>query len=163
MRRSLALPILLLAACSVRVNAERGAHRPDPAYSGARDEAREAMMQADRDFARATAARGVEGWVAYFEPNGSQVNGGTVTTGLAAIRALMTPTLSDTTVRLKWEPTDAVVTERGRLGSTVGRWQLVRRDSTGAEKVASTGSYLTVWRKQADGSWKVVTDVGSPD
>ena len=159
-----ALPIVLvLAACSVRVNAKRGP-RPDPAYSAARAEARDAIMQADRDFARTTAARGVEGWLAYFEPNGSQVNGGgTVTTGLAAIRQLMTATFADTAVRLTWEPTDAVVTERGRLGSTVGRWRLLRRDSTGVDKVASTGSYLTVWRKQGDGSWKIVTDVGSPD
>ncbi len=154
---------MLLPGCSAHVGAERGAHR-DPAYAAERGAAREAIMQADRDFARATAVRGVEGWLAYFEPNGSQVNAnGTVTTGLAAIRALMTPTFADTTVRLQWEPTDAVVTERGRLGSTVGRWRLVRRDSAGAEKVASTGSYLTVWRKQGDGSWKIATDVGSPD
>lgn len=121
-------------------------------------------MQADRDFARETAERGVEGWLAYFETNGSQVNGGgTVTTGLPAIRALMAPTLSDPALRLRWAPSDALVGPSARLGSTVGRWELIRRDSSGVDRVASRGSYLTVWRRQADGRWKIVSDVGSPD
>jgi ketosteroid isomerase-like protein len=25
------------------------------------------------------------------------------------------------------------------------------------------GSYLTVWKKQSDGSWKVIADGGAPD
>jgi len=160
---------LLLAACSVGAREARAPRRAsaDSARLAPGDTValvRQAIMEADREFARATAERGVEGWLAYFETNGSQVNGGgTVTTGLPAIRALMAPTLGDPALRLRWAPTDAVVGPSARLGSTVGRWELIRRDSSGTERVASRGSYLTVWRRQADGRWKIVADVGSPD
>ena len=163
-----AMVLVVLAACSVGVReqvAPGAAADATPALpNDSLARARAAIMQADRDFARATAERGVEGWLAYFETNGSQVNGGgTVTTGLPAIRTLMTPTLSDPALRLRWEPIDALVGPSARLGSTVGRWELTRRDSSGVDRVASRGTYLTVWRRQADGRWKIVTDVGSPD
>ena len=35
-------------------------------------------------------------------------------------------------------------------------------DSDGKPQVEK-GTYLTTWRKQKDGTWKVVSDVGSPD
>lgn len=33
----------------------------------------------------------------------------------------------------------------------------------GAKPKAETGKYLTVWRRQADGSWRIVRDMSAPD
>ncbi len=123
--------------------------------------ARAAIRDADVAFAEATQARGVDGWVEYFADSGVQVTPGRNVVGRAAIRELMAPSLGDTTRTLTWRPTSAEVSQDGSLGYTIGRWERTarRRDSV----LVTRGSYVTIWRRQADGSWKVVLDVGNAD
>jgi ketosteroid isomerase-like protein len=56
-----------------------------------------------------------------------------------------------------WEPVLADVSRAGDLGYTTGPWVASRRD-TRADP--SFGQYLTIWRRQNDGSWKVEIDAG---
>jgi ketosteroid isomerase-like protein len=56
----------------------------------------------------------------------------------------------------------ADVAESGDLGYTLGRYES-RRIGPDGQQVRETGSYLTVWKRGADGSWKVALDIGSPD
>jgi ketosteroid isomerase-like protein len=58
---------------------------------------------------------------------------------------------------LSWDPVVAAVSAAGDLGYTTGPWEY-RQDPDGA--VLSHGNYFTVWRKQADGTWKAVIDHG---
>ena len=121
------------------------------------------LMQLDREFDKATSEKGVDGWVAYFAPNGSML-GDTAqpTTGLAAIRAEMAPALSDKNFSLRWHPVKAEMMMPGILGYTVGRWERYRKNKDG-KMMKSTGTYTSVWKKQPDGSWKIVLDTGNPD
>ena len=123
--------------------------------------AAEAIRNADLAFAKATAEHGVEGWVSFFADSGVQVIPGRNVVGHAAIRALMAPSLGDTTRTLTWRPVSVEVSPGGNMGYTVGRWDRTVRlkDST----TATHGSYVTIWRKQGDGSWKVVLDIGNAD
>ncbi len=57
-----------------------------------------------------------------------------------------------------WEPTDAVAYADRRTGVTVGRSAFVRANAR--TDTISRGRYLTLWRKQADGSWKILLDTG---
>ena len=59
---------------------------------------------------------------------------------------------------LQWKPVFADVSAAGDFGYTTGPW--VFRASEQAE--AHYGHYVTVWKKQPDGSWKVVIDAGVP-
>lgn len=124
--------------------------------------AREAIMAADRDFAQATAARGVDGWVSYFAADGVQFRPGGTVSGHAEIRELMTPAFADPNFSLTWAPVSAEVSRGGDLGYTIGRYEARRLGPDGHETV-STGSYVTIWRKQPDGGWRVVLDIGNPD
>jgi ketosteroid isomerase-like protein len=124
--------------------------------------ARQALMDADRAFAQETAANGVDGWVAYFADDGVQFVPGGHITGHAAIRELMTPALSDPSFSLTWDPVEARVSSSGDLGYTIGRWERRGTGSDGVETVA-TGSYVSIWRLQEDGTWKVELDIGNPD
>ncbi len=63
---------------------------------------------------------------------------------------------------LRWEPTYAEVSDDGTLGYTLGRWTRSGPGKDGAAETL-TGSYVTIWRKQPDGSWKMSFDTGSPD
>lgn len=121
------------------------------------------LIEADRAFARATAERGVDGWTEWFDAEGTMIRGTGEIVGRSDIRAAMAPLLSDSTIRFRWTPTRAVVSESGDLGFTLGPYEVVAADpAPGEEAVRSRGMYLTVWRRQADGSWRVVTDIGSP-
>jgi ketosteroid isomerase-like protein len=48
------------------------------------------------------------------------------------------------------------------MGTTWGRWTFSAKDEKG-QPVTLTGSYLTVWQKQADGSWKYTHDMSQND
>ena len=58
---------------------------------------------------------------------------------------------------LAWRPAWADVSAAGDLGYTTGTWAFSRSktDSPGA-----WGEYFTVWKKQADGTWKFLLDLG---
>ncbi len=142
---TVAAAALALSACS---------RAPDPAA------ARAAIMDADVAFAAATKARGVDGWVEWFADSGVQVTPGRNVVGKAAIRELAVARFADTTRLLSWQPTTAEVSASGDLGYTIGRWEVGPR--AGGEPLGR-GSYVTIWRKQTDGSWKVVRDVGNAD
>lgn len=121
------------------------------------------LMQLDRDFDKATAEKGVDGWVAYFAPNGSMLSDTTrPTTGLSEIRIAMEPAFNDSSFSLRWQPTKAEMMMPGVLGYTVGKWERFRKNKEG-KLMKSTGTYTSVWKKRPDGSWKIVLDTGNPD
>lgn len=64
--------------------------------------------------------------------------------------------------RLEWAPELAEIAASGDLGYTSGPFRLTPE---GAEKPAVFGHYFTIWRKDADGKWKVVIDhgIGHPE
>jgi ketosteroid isomerase-like protein len=53
------------------------------------------------------------------------------------------------------------VSSSADLGYSVGEYQRIGKDSSGNPTTA-TGSYVSIWRKQPDGKWKIVLDIGSP-
>lgn len=111
------------------------------------------LDRADRVFAADTAARGVEGWLATFEPTGWMLRKDAKVTG-AAIGELMKPLLDAGT--LVWEPLASGV--RGNLGFTVGTATYTPKRAEDSWR----SSYVTIWAKQPDGSWKVRFDTGRP-
>ncbi len=123
---------------------------------------RERLLEADRAFARETQARGVEGWVSYFAADGVMFRSGGPVVGHEGIRELMAPAFGDTTFSLTWEPQAAEVAEAGDLGYTYGRYRSTRIVPNRQSEVR-TGSYVTIWRRQLDATWRVALDIGSPD
>lgn len=66
--------------------------------------------------------------------------------------------VSDKHPWLSWYPTIADISLAGDMGYTTGPWEF-RPDINDAKAVAF-GSFLTVWKKQSDGSWKFAIDLG---
>jgi ketosteroid isomerase-like protein len=63
-------------------------------------------------------------------------------------------------LKFTWEPSKANVS--GDIGYTFGQAKIVLpADSTGQSKTLYF-DYVTVWKKQKDGSWKYQTDCGNP-
>ena len=121
------------------------------------------LLEADRDFARATASERLEGWVRFFAENGAMFPAGRpVVRGHEAIRAFMGPAFETEGFLLQWEPLEANVSAGGDLGYTHGTFESRSLGADG-DVTVTTGKYLTVWRKQGDGSWKVEADIGNED
>jgi ketosteroid isomerase-like protein len=59
---------------------------------------------------------------------------------------------------LAWQPSFAGMSASGDLGFTTGPWE-AKNDIKDAQP-AGYGHFVTVWKKQADGSWKFVVDLG---
>ena len=57
---------------------------------------------------------------------------------------------------LTWRPIFAEVSRTGDMGYTTGPWEFTREGDESIEY----GHYVSIWRKQAGGSWRVVIDVG---
>jgi uncharacterized protein (TIGR02246 family) len=123
------------------------------------------LVEADRAFAAAARARGVEGWMEFMAPDAVRLPrlGGTPIRGRDAIRLADAAIFADPARRLTWEPTEAGVFEDGRHGFTAGRYAVLERQADGRERTAFSGSYLTWWRKGPDGRWRVVLDTGAAD
>jgi len=62
--------------------------------------------------------------------------------------------------QLTWTPTDAMMGPSGDMGYTWGHYEGHSKDANG-NPVTTSGRYMTIWRKQPDGNWKVVLDAGS--
>ena len=122
-----------------------------------------ALMQADRDFADATHARGIAGWMSFYAQDAIRIKyRGDMVKGVRAIRAFDEPGIADTTSVLNWEPTDAHVFRDGTIGSTTGRYSVVSRNTAEAGKEVGHGRYVTMWRLE-NGRWLVIMDTGYPE
>ena len=62
--------------------------------------------------------------------------------------------------RWEWQPVHARSSADGSMGFTVGESAIVIPSATGQADVY-LGKYLTVWRRQPDGSYRYLTDAGS--
>ncbi|HLO37017.1 MAG TPA: hypothetical protein VK173_00860, partial [Lacibacter sp.] len=62
----------------------------------------------------------------------------------------------DTSFTMTWEPKGGDIASSGDMGFTYGVYKVATADTT------LKGTYLNVWRKQADGKWKFVIDTGNP-
>jgi ketosteroid isomerase-like protein len=54
------------------------------------------------------------------------------------------------------------VARSGELGYTSGTYDFSMKDASG-KIISDKGKYVTVWKKQADGTWKVLLDTYNSD
>ena len=65
---------------------------------------------------------------------------------------------SDKHPLLAWQPAFARMAAAGDLGFTTGPWEL--KEDVKDEKPSAYGHFVTLWKKQPDGKWKFVVDLG---
>lgn len=65
--------------------------------------------------------------------------------------------------RLTWSAAFTDVSDDGTLAYNYGRYELVVPATAGGEERRSGGWFLSIWKRQPDGSWRYVMDTGVPD
>jgi ketosteroid isomerase-like protein len=117
------------------------------------------LFDLEARFAKDVAARGGAGFAAWFADDGIALgNGAAALVGKVAVEK--SATWSAAAYQLTWTPTDALMGPSGDMGYTWGHYEGHGKDANG-NPVTTSGRYMTVWRREKDGSWKVVLDAGS--
>lgn len=70
--------------------------------------------------------------------------------------------ISDPNFKLDFASDRVLVAKSGDLATSRGHYTLTMTDKATNKPATGTGSYLTVYQKQADGSWKAVEDFITP-
>jgi ketosteroid isomerase-like protein len=99
-----------------------------------------------------------EAFGTYAAPDGAIFNESELVIGPRALRDFFTVTNGG--LALTWQPVFADVAASEDLAFTVGDYVATLRGPSGAA-VQRFGKYMTVWKRQRDGSWKFVIDGGS--
>lgn len=119
------------------------------------------LFALEAKFAKATAEGGGKAFATWFAEDGiSMGNGQAPAHGREAIAKQTTWSPKD--YQLVWTPTDGVMSPAGDMGYTWGHYEGRSRDADGNSKVI-TGRYLTIWKKEPDGSWKVALDASQEE
>ena len=164
MRQGIVVGAVIVAAAACGVGSESQDQVDDfsvgPADSARMAELQAELIEADRAFAASVRDHGLGAWLSTFTPSGMMISDGTVHAGQEGIRQAVLPWFADSLFAFTWEPTFSAVSRSGDLGYTVGSYEVTAEGDAGP--VTGTGTYLTVWRRQPDGTWKVEADIGNP-
>jgi ketosteroid isomerase-like protein len=119
----------------------------------------DAVLDADRAFAAAAKEKGARAaFVEFAAPDAIMFRHGVgPVKGIAAIGQVFA---SPETATAAWEPEGGEIAASGDLAYTWGyfAWTAVAGPNVGKPPV--TGNYVSIWRKQSDGRWKWVIDLG---
>ena len=120
---------------------------------------REAVMATDRAFSDSGARDLGEAFARFAAPDGAVLGPAPeMTWGRDAIRADFSG--GPPARRLVWGPVLGGVSSTGDLGWTIGEAETRAMDQPGTPAVGKS-KYLTIWRKQPDGTWRYVVDGGN--
>jgi ketosteroid isomerase-like protein len=110
-------------------------------------------------FAKETAERGGAAFGSYFADDAVTIDDGErAVKGREAIARGATWSPAD--IQLSWTPVGGQMGPSGDMGFTWGHWEAHSKDKAG-KPVVEKGRYMTIWKKQADGIWKVELDGGN--
>jgi ketosteroid isomerase-like protein/quercetin dioxygenase-like cupin family protein len=136
----------LMAACAPTANVEQE---------------REALLALDREWSQSV--KDVDKFVSYYSADASVYpQGMPLVTGAGPIKETFTQLTSMPGFALQFSPAKADVSASGDLGYTTGTYEMTANDPAG-KPVTEKGKYVEVWKKQADGQWKVVEDIFNAD
>jgi ketosteroid isomerase-like protein len=149
----LVLAAVILAAIIVVPNA-------NPIVQASSKDTTDTLRRLEGEFMKATADRGSAGCMSYYADESVELpNGGPIMQGKVNIAKGM-EFLDQKGNSLTWAPVGADISASGDLGYTYGTFEFRSMGKDG-KPVVDHGKYTTVWKKQKDGSWKVVLDMGN--
>ena len=117
------------------------------------------LFDLEARFAKDVATRGGAAFADWFADDGVVLGNGAAPQ-IGKIAIAKSANWSPKEYQLLWTPTDAVIGPSGDMGYTWGHFEGHSKDANG-NPVTTSGRYMTIWRKQPDGNWKVVLDSGS--
>ena len=115
------------------------------------------LIETDRAFSRLSEEKGMKhALMHYIDSKGVLLRPNTIPiAGGEAINYISQG--NDTNYTMTWEPNGGSVARSGELGYTYGIYSLKPKD----KDTVLYGTYVSIWKKQADGKWKFVLETGN--
>jgi ketosteroid isomerase-like protein len=119
----------------------------------------ERLMQVSKDWSVSAGTDSIEKTLSYWAddavvmfPGQAQIK------GKKAIREMVENSSKIPGFKISWEPLSVSVAEKGDMAYMIEQNKITVNDSLG-NPMTEYNKGVTVWRKQADGSWKNIVDI----
>jgi uncharacterized protein (TIGR02246 family) len=151
------LPILLFSCAAISACDKQSSAAPPAADTAAiADSIKAGEAQWVQDYRAKDVARAL----AHYAPDGSLMPSGMAPMqGSKAIEAGLKALTADPAFDLVFSADKVRVAASGDLAYSRGTYSLQLTDPKSHKPIIDKGTYLTVYAKQADGSWKAVDDI----
>lgn len=133
------------------------------ALAQTKGEAEKNIRAADAAWLKAYAAKDVDKAVTSLDDEGSMLPpNAPIAAGKDAVRKAIAAAFAIPGYTLVWHIAKLDVAGSGDLGFTSGPYEFTYKDASG-KTIFDKGKSLTIWKKQPNGSWKVLYDMFNSD
>lgn len=153
-----AVPLTLFALSTfITSGCTPGAKAADPA------QIEQAIRAKEADWVKAYKAKDVDALASQYSEDAALGGPGeALATSSADRRKALEALTSDANFALDFAADRVLVAQSGDLASSRGHYSITTTDAKTNKPVTSSGTYLTVYKKDKDGSWKAVEDFITP-
>lgn len=152
-------PFVFLGAAALAVLMSGCSETPATSAAAGHDADVQAIKNIEAQWNKDFAAKDADKLAAHYTDNAVLMNpGAPPSVGQDAIRKTIGAMVGDPAFSLKFEPTQVEVSKSGDMAYTQGTYEMTMTDAGTRKVVNDKGTYLTVYEKQPDGSWKAVED-----
>jgi len=125
-----------------------------PAVSETNEELAKQVRDTETAFAQTMAARDFEGFVSFLSNETVFFGGKSILRGKAAVAAAWKPYFVGPDAPFFWGPEKIEVLDSGTLALSTG--PVYTPDGK------QSGTFSSIWRREAEGKWKIIFDKGCP-
>jgi ketosteroid isomerase-like protein len=148
---------LIIALLIFTVLTSCGDHKVDTKIEGER------LMQISREWSKLAATDSVEKILSYWADDAVVMSPGqSPLKGKNAIREMLEGTSKIPGFKISWEPLSVFVSKSGDMAYLIEQNQITVNDSLG-KPITEFNKGVTIWRKEADGSWRNIVDMWNAD
>ncbi len=122
-----------------------------------------AIIKTDSAWSASSEKKSVEGWLGFYSADAIMMPPGeNICTDAASREASIKNMFATPGIELNFHSTKVEVARSGELGYADGVYLMKSKDAKG-NNYRETGKYCEIWKKQADGSWKCISDIWNAD
>ena len=123
----------------------------------------EKIIQLSKEWSQAAATKDIEKTLSYWADDAFVMQEGMAPLkGKQAIRQMVEGSFKMPGFSISWEPQSVEVSDNGDMAYLIENSKVSYNDSTG-KTITTNNKAVTIWRKQADGSWKNAVDIATAD
>ena len=123
-----------------------------------------AVRSVEAAWVKDIATKDVDKFVSYYSDDASLLMPNEMMiTGKDNIKAALKPMLADPNFALTFQSARGEASKSGDLVYVIGTYSMTTSSPADQKPVTDQGKYLTVYKKQADGTWKAVADMVNTD
>jgi uncharacterized protein (TIGR02246 family) len=124
----------------------------------------QAVKDVEAAWVKDIGSKDIDKWASYFAEDASGLYPGMGTlNGKAAIKAAIAPLFADPNSGMMFQSNKVVASKGGDMVYSEGTYTMTMTNPKTKKPATDKGKYLTIYMKQADGSWKAVADTYNSD